>query len=88
MFGFFSNKIVGGDVYINNGVHDAKFRKERAEQRVFNLTAKLGRLQSREMNSAMRQEEHNTKVAIQAWTDALELAKLELKQEQRRGLTS
>jgi len=79
----FKSKMVGQPAYINCGQQSAEFRKARAQTRVTNLTAKLARLHSRKGGSAISQEIANTRVAIQAWVDILELAVLELKQQSR-----
>lgn len=84
MIGLFTTKIVGGDVFINNGSHSPEFRRERAIHRVANLTAKLARLKNRERTQIIRKEIANTETAISAWKDALELANLELKQQSKR----
>jgi hypothetical protein len=81
----FESKIAGQPVSINCGSQPAQFRKMRAENRVFNLSAKLLRLQSRTQSLDIHQEMANTSIAIQKWTDVLELAMLELSQE-KRGL--
>lgn len=83
----FKTEIVGKPVSINCGQKPAEFRKSRAETRIENLTLKLARLHTRKSNPWLSQEIANTKVAIQAWENVLELAELELKQ-QERGFTS
>jgi len=79
----FKSKMTGQPVLINCGVQSAEFRKERAETRVANLTAKLARLHKRSGSKAVSQEIANTRVAIQAWSDVLELAELEISQNER-----
>lgn len=81
----FKSKIVGAPVYINCGQQSAEFRKRRAQARVENLTAKLARLHSRTTSfPELSQEIANTKAAIRAWSNILELAELELDQQSRR----
>jgi len=81
----FKSKIIGAPVYINCGQKSAEFRKKRARSRIENLTAKLARLHSRTTPfSELSQEIANTKASINAWSDILELAELELTQQERR----
>ena len=79
----FKSKMVGHPVYINCGQQPAEFRQQRAQTRVDNLTAKLSRLNKRASGSWRFQEVANTKNAIQAWSNILELAELELSQQHR-----
>jgi len=80
----FQNKIIGQPVHINCEQQTAKFRKTRAETRIDNLTNKLARMQSRPTSfPGMSQEIANTRVAVQKWRDLLELAELEISQQER-----
>ncbi len=81
----FRTIITGGPVHINCGPLPPEDRKARAETRVANLTAKLGRLESRDSTRNMKQEVANTITAISAWRDIMEMAVLELKQQKRRS---
>jgi phage baseplate assembly protein W len=79
----FKSKIAGQPVSINCGEKPVEFRLRRARTRIENLTGKLARLYKRDSSPAIAQTIANTKVAIQAWENVLELAELEYKQQQR-----
>ena len=81
--GPFKSQMTGQPVHINCSQQPVEFRKERAETRVKNLTNKLARLHLRPGSLEVSQEMANTRQAITAWSNVLELAELELKQQTR-----